>query len=110
MVSPDALTLHQTLAGTDRQVKPVLRRSKRARPAWIERAGWMVGEIEIDDQCAGRWIPAQVGALHCIEHVASCRIRLLAVRRVAKRQEEATSILLDPVETETPFTGGKRDI
>src|SRR5919199_2083145 len=100
MVSPGALTLHQPFAGTDRQVKPVLRRSKRAGPAWIERARWMVGEVEIDDQCPGGRIPAQVGALHRIEHVAPRRIRLLAVGRVANWQEEATPIPLDPVETQ----------
>src|SRR5919109_4792688 len=110
MVSPGALTLHQAFSDTDRQVKPVLWRCKRAGPAWIERAGGMVGEVEIDDQCPGGRIPAQVGALHRIEHVAPRRVRLRAVRRVAKRQEEATPIPLDPVETEAPFAGGKRDI
>src|ERR687886_556466 len=97
-----ALTLHQPFSGANRQVKPVLWRRERAGPAWIERAGWMVGEVEIDDQRPGGRIPAQVGALHRIEHVAARHVRLLAVRRIAKRQEEATAIPLDPVETQTP--------
>ena len=49
---PRALALgvsNQAFSGTDRQIKPVLRRSKWAGPAWIERAGWMIGEVEIDD-------------------------------------------------------------
>ena len=44
----------EPLAGTDRDVEPVLGRRQRARPARIERARRLEREVEVDDERAPR--------------------------------------------------------
>ena len=72
--------------------------------------GWN-GEVEVDDERAARRVATEVGALGRIDEVAAGGVRLLAVRAVAERDEEAARVARHPEDRERARAGreGERD-
>ena len=61
--------------------------------------GWN-GEIEVDDERAGRRVATQVRALGGIDEVPARGVRLVAVRRVAERDEQPARVTGHPEDRE----------
>src|SRR4029077_12669938 len=61
----------RTFSSPDRDLEAVLGRRQRAGPAGIERARRLEGEVEVDDERAGRRVASEIGALGRIDEIAA---------------------------------------
>src|SRR5204863_9331665 len=73
-------------------------RCQRARPAGVPGARRVEGEVEVEDETVAA--AAEVGALDRVEEIAARAVRLTPARLVAKRQEDAAAVCVEPVELE----------
>src|SRR5690242_1133560 len=101
-----AAALRQALARADRDIESVLGWRKRAGPAGIEGTRWLRGEVEVEDQGAGRVVDSEVVRLCGIDQVAAGAIGLVAVRRVAERDEETSGVTGHPEHRQALLAGG----
>src|SRR5579884_1445199 len=102
--SPPELVMVFLFARADGNAQPVFHRGKRAEPATIIGAGRIVRVIEIKHHACyvagrpGTRCRQKIAALDGIEEVATATVALQRAGRIAKWQEKAAAIDVEPVE------------
>src|SRR5205814_3423801 len=84
------------LARLHGDAQPVRRRSERADPARLVRAGRVVGEVEVEHELAA--VFPEIRTFHRVEQVAAAAVGLAPAGRVAEAEKEAAAVALEPVE------------